>query len=179
MAISEAIIAEMAADICASFPQLSDNIKKLPTYIGQDSNDAGTRPTKPEYVEGEPLLSLSLTTATVELGVHFIYRPGPFKSFSPRPKPTPLRPTPDSLYHIYYQLLNLEPILSLPANMKVWIQEQIQWIEKMGDPGDLERMKALVQSTRTFNYTKITLSWLSSSIQGSPFVQVSPLALLC
>jgi hypothetical protein len=144
--ISETVLEDLAAEICASIPQLADYIEQLPSYIDREQNDTEKRFTVPKYIPGQPLLSLNLTTATVELSVHFIYDPGPFK-YTPPPlenRNVPL-PRPGSLYHAYYQLSHLESVQSLPASMKAWIQGRLRWIEKMGDPDDLGSMKALLQ----------------------------------
>ncbi|KAF2678572.1 hypothetical protein K458DRAFT_137136 [Lentithecium fluviatile CBS 122367] len=142
---SEAIMKRLAAEICASVPQLADYIERLPSYVDRELSDTDNRFTIPKHKPGQPLLSLSLTTATVELSPHFIYDPGPFRKTSLRPCSEDLpRPRPASLYHIYYQLFSLNAIQSLTADMKEWIQERIYWVEEMGDPDDIGLMKAML-----------------------------------
>jgi len=143
------MLEDLAAEVCASVPQLADYIEQLPSYIDRDLNDAETRFKVAKYIPGQPLLSLSLTTATVELSAHFIYDPGPFRYTSPRLEhDNGSVPRPASLYHAYYHLSKLESIQSLPARMKGWIQGRLRWIEEMGDPHDLDLMKALLQQSR-------------------------------
>jgi hypothetical protein len=143
---SRAIIKDLAGEICASIPQLADYIEQLPSYIERELNDTSDRFEALEYKPGQPMLSLNLTTATVELSTHFIYDPGPFKKTPPRFKLRGVpQPRPGSLYHAYYQLYHLELIPGLPADMKKWIRGRLGWIEEMGDPEDLELMKALLR----------------------------------
>jgi hypothetical protein len=143
---SAAGIETLAGEICASVPQLADYLEHLPSYFDGELDAASKRAQVLKHKAGRPMLSLSLTTATVELSTHFIYDPGPFKKTSPRPKPSGIpQPRPDSLYHIYYQLCHLESIPVLQVNMKNWIQGRLRWIEEVGDAEDLDLMQALLR----------------------------------
>ena len=146
---SETVIQDLAAEICASIPQLADYIEQLPSYMDRELNDTEKRFTIQKYIPGQPLLSLSLTTATVELSAHFLYDPGPFRYTLPQLKHDDVpHPRPASLYHAYYQLCNLELIQSLPGHMMEWIHGRLRWIEEKGDPEDLGLMRALLQRSR-------------------------------
>jgi hypothetical protein len=53
-------------------------------------------------------------------------------------------PQSGSVYHMLFQLYSLSRIAMLPAPLRRWVQNRIEWMENISDPDDLARLQDLV-----------------------------------
>jgi hypothetical protein len=128
---SEAVIKQLAKEICATVPQLADYLDRLPFQAGQSTE---------QYIE----VPRQSTTALIELSPFLVYNPGPFKQARATSAADGLRlPRPDSIYHIYWHLIFLPKLSMLDSDMKTWIHGRLRWIEAHADAESLSTLREM------------------------------------
>ncbi|KAF2466027.1 uncharacterized protein BDR25DRAFT_294042 [Lindgomyces ingoldianus] len=153
--VSEAVIKQVAREICATVPQLAGYMVQLQSYkLPQFCQHYS----KEEDGKGltNALYNNRVTSTSVPPGNHFAVKSTPLPSVHeppadrlPQAVPSLPIPKPQSLYHILYQLHALSSIDFLPPDMLAWINGRIAWVEGIATPDNLALLKTMLKSRFT------------------------------
>ncbi|KAF2107693.1 hypothetical protein BDV96DRAFT_505808 [Lophiotrema nucula] len=135
-AISEAIVRSLSRDICASVPQLAGYVEDLESYSERASVRSRSESLEPTthflYDRGQLIQAPAFLLSPIQV------KRSPSKvSSSPRRA---------NLYNILYMLYALRPVAILPEDMKLWIQQRVEWIEAKTEPDDLALLKGMLHN---------------------------------
>jgi hypothetical protein len=132
----------LAAEICATVPQLASYLDQVhtstPTLLSDPYSDdeiAGTTPSSSTSDDN------SVTSSSKDK------RRSP-KQFTTRDQPYATdaqnAPRPSSHYHLMFQLHKLATTPDLPDNMYRWIENRIQWVEGVADQDDKKLLRTML-----------------------------------